>query len=238
MTKSADELKKLGADNKDKLNSAVSTMRGSLFFSLDELPPTYTANEVVQLLMDFGHCPVPEQFQDVYVRKTNTSELAERYQALGRRQKEEPTRRQEVRPVEDKQTTSTPPLPHIPDDVHVVGPSGCDYDDDFGGPFQELESSPEINQTQRKGRKGIGSFISDDLQIQKDQPTRLNRSGNLLVSGVNNSLKVLLRRRNLKRFFQTWTKKAMMMSHVQRDEGPFLALPNCRVLHKTLVGVH
>ena len=162
MTKSADELKKLGADNKDKFNSAVSTMRGSLFFSLDELQPTYTANEVVQLLMDFGQCPIPKQFQDVYVRKTNTRELAERYQALGRTQKEEPTRRQEARPVEVKQTTSTPSLPHIPDDVQVAGPSGCDDDDDFGGPFQELESSPEINQTQRKGRKRIGSFISDD----------------------------------------------------------------------------
>ena len=118
------------------------------------------------------------------------SELAERYQALGRTQKEEPTRRQEARPVEDKQTMSMSQLPNIPYDVHVVGPTGCDYDDDFGGPFQELESSPEINQTQRKGRKRIGSFISDDddtdtgltnMTEQKSKPASVR--GKQLIKG-------------------------------------------------------
>ena len=76
--------------------------------------------------------------------------------------KHEPTRQQEARPLEDKQNMSTPPFPHIPDDVHVIGPSGCGDDSDFGGPFQEIESFPEIHQSQQKGCKPIGSFISDD----------------------------------------------------------------------------
>ena len=32
----------------------------------------------------------------------------------------------------------------------------------LGGPFQEIESFPEIHQSQQKGCKRIGSFISDD----------------------------------------------------------------------------
>ena len=123
-------------------------------------------NEVVQL--DFGHCPVPEECQDVYARKTNTAELTERYQALGQTHKEKPTRQQQARPVEDKQTTSTPP--HI---------RRCARDSAqqlrlrrrLGGPFQELESFPEINQSQRKGRKRIGSFISEDDDTDTEAPT-------------------------------------------------------------------
>ena len=74
------ELKKLGTRNREKFNSAVSNMRGSLFFSMTELQQhdSYSPFEVAELLRSFGHCAVPEEFDRQYVRIPVTNTLTER----------------------------------------------------------------------------------------------------------------------------------------------------------------
>ena len=78
---SKEALRSTGTENRDAFNVACTNMRGSLFFSMRELEDrqSYTPYEVAELLRSFGHCAVPEKFEDKYQRIPVFNKLSERH---------------------------------------------------------------------------------------------------------------------------------------------------------------
>ena len=72
--------RKLGIKNAKLYRRACAKMGRSLFFSMAELnkKERYSPYEVAELLQSLGHCLVPEEFEEVYVRRPVYNNLTDR----------------------------------------------------------------------------------------------------------------------------------------------------------------
>lgn len=188
---SEDELKKLGAANKDAFNAAVQKMRGSIFFSMRELRATKldTTYQIAEYLRSMGHCAVPEEFEDVYYRVPVYNTLSDRnfvreVEDEEHERQEREFRLHESRPIQERRAAitleeSVSPSQEPEADTNDFGDAGIEPN------LADFDSSPAVfRQPQIRGRKRSvvasddevpGPSDTTDCSISRDTLDKSNR---------------------------------------------------------------